>query len=197
MTRISATAIVTSIVLLSAGQALALAESPMVTIRKTNTTLHTLLKKQSKGKASARLKKVVNAFLDFEELARRSLGKHWDKRTPAQRAEFVEILGELIERNYVKQLRGNLGYKLEYRDQKIEGDKAHVVTVVKVTKDGRTEEVTVEYKMRKTKRGWMAYDVITDDVSVVRNYRSQFNRIISRDSYEELVKKMRRKLQKI
>lgn len=197
MTKTRAIAIISSVVLLSTGQALALAESPMVTIRKTNSTLHSLLKKEGEGKPSRKVKQVVNGFIDFEELARRSLGKHWEKRTPAERAEFVEILAELIERNYVKQLRGNLGYKLEYRDQKVDGDKAHVVTVVKVTKDGRTEEVTVEYKMRKTKRGWMAYDVITDDVSVVRNYRSQFNRIITRDSYEELVKKMRRKLEKI
>ena len=69
--------------------------------------------------------------------------------------------------------------------------------LIKVKKDGRTSEIVIEYKMRRAKGRWVVYDVITDDVSIVRNYRSQFNRIIRRDSYEVLVKKMRRKLEKL
>ena len=187
----------------SNNDAAAYAESPTQAIRRTNRTLNTLLRKKVRDgtpaakRVEARLKKAVKGFLDFEELARRSLGKHWKKRTAVERAEFTGILAALIERNYVKQLRSNLSYRLEYRDEKVKDGAARVITVVKIEKNGRTEAVEIEYRMRKTARGWMVYDVITDEVSVVRNYRSQFNRIIRRDSYEVLVKKMRRKLERI
>ncbi|MCB9556013.1 MAG: ABC transporter substrate-binding protein [Deltaproteobacteria bacterium] len=188
---------------LGPGKAAAVAGSPTDAIKRTNDQLNGLLRKQkaSAGKTaeqiSERLTKTVNAFLDFEELAKRALGKHWDKRSGKERKQFVEILSKLIEKSYVKQLKSNLDYRLEYRGEKVSGEQAEVKTVVKVKREGRTEEVEIAYKMQKTKRGWMVYDMITDEVSVVRNYRSQFNRIISRDSYEVLVKKMKAKLQRI
>lgn len=185
---------------LAAGQAAAYAESPTQAIKRTHSSINRLLRKKVKAGSTQdkqvkdKVKKVVNTFLDFEELAKRSLGKHWDVRTEQEQAEFVSVLKDLIERNYIKQLRSNLGYKLEYRDESVDGQSAKVVTVVKVVKKGRTTEITIEYKMRKVSGGWMVFDVITDDVSIVRNYRSQFNRIIKRDSYEVLIKKMRNKL---
>ena len=182
-------------------QASAFAEGPISAIRRTNTTLNKLLRKETAKPASKRIQKrlkaTVGAFLDFEELARRALGKHWEKRTASERAEFVSVLANLIENNYVKQMRGNLDYKLKYNGERVKGSQARVETSVIVEKDGRVQEVEISYKMRKTRRGWMVYDVITDDVSVVRNYRSQFNRIIRRNSYEHLLKKMRSKAEKI
>lgn len=179
----------------------AAAQTPTNMLRKTHARINKLLKKKvAKGSADdARIKtaitKEVNAFLDFAELARLSLGKHWAKRTEAEQQEFTQILKDLIERNYVKQLRSNLGYKLEYRTEKISGDAALVSTAVKVKKKNRTSEILIDYKLRKTSGKWMAFDVITDEVSVVKNYRSQFNRIIRKNSYEHLVKKMRSKLE--
>jgi phospholipid transport system substrate-binding protein len=191
------------ILLIGAGKASAFAESPKQALRRTQTKINRLLQvKAKKGSAKdkkvrAKLTKAINSFLDFSELARRSLSKHWDKRSEQERTEFTDILRELIERNYVKQLRGNLGYKLQYGDQAVKGDKASVSTTVKVVKDRRTTEVVIEYRMTKTPSGWMVYDVITDEVSIVRNYRSQFNRIIRRKSYDHLVKKMRRKIKEL
>ncbi|MCA9669648.1 MAG: ABC transporter substrate-binding protein [Myxococcales bacterium] len=184
--------------LLIGGRASALADSPMAQIKRSNTRLNNLLRKKTiTKKIKKSVKREVGGFLDFQELARRSLGRHWAKRSAKEQSEFVRLLTDLIEANYVKQLKGNLGYKLEYRKEKVSGDSAHVTTAVKVTKNGRTEEVVIEYKMKRKNGRWLVYDVITDDVSVVRNYRSQFNRIISKKSYEHLVKKMRAKLQKI
>jgi phospholipid transport system substrate-binding protein len=186
--------------LLFAGRAQAYAESPTQAIKRTHARINRLLSKKTRPgtPADKRVKEQVtqqvNAFLDFEELARRALGRHWAARTEAERKEFVGILRELIERNYVKQLRTNLGYKIEYRKESTEGDKAKVLTAVKVKKNRRTTEIIIEYKMRKANSGWMVYDVVTDEVSIVRNYRSQFNRIIRKESYEALVKKMRDKL---
>ena len=188
----------------SANSAWAIAESPTKSLQRTNRTLKTLLKKKVKkgsnteAKVKVKIKDAVNRFLDFHELARLALGKHWPKRTEQEQNEFVSILRELIERNYVKQLKDNLDYRLEYRHEKVKGSEARVVTAIKVISDGRPEEVTIEYKMRRNDDGsWMVYDVITDEVSVVRNYRSQFNRIIRKQSYQSLVKKMKRKLETI
>lgn len=152
---------------------------------------------EDEKRIKAEMKTVVNDLLDYRELAKQALGKHWQKRTEKDREEFVNILRELIEHNYVKQLKTNLGYHIEYRPTKITGDTALVFTVIQVKKNGRTTALSIDYKMRKGNQGWKVYDVITDEVSLVNNYRSQFNRIINRESYEALVKKMRRKLEEI
>lgn len=193
---------VTALLLLwGTGQASAYAESPTSAIKRTHSRINKLLgKKTKKGtpadeRVKQQVKKEVNAFLDFNELARRALGRHWEARTENERTEFVDILKQLIERSYVKQLRSNLGYTIEYRKEALDGKTASVVTAVKVKKNRRTTEIVIEYKMRKTSGGWMVYDVVTDEVSIVRNYRSSFNRIIRKESYEALVKKMRKKLE--
>jgi phospholipid transport system substrate-binding protein len=179
----------------------ALAESPSQTLKRTNAKIEKLLAQKTKAgsaadkKVRAEIKKVVNTLLDFTELAKLSLGKHWKERSEKERTEFVGILKDLIERNYTKQLRSNLGYKLEYRKESIEGKTAAVETAVKMTKKGRVTEILIEYKMRRSGESWMVYDVVTDEVSIVNNYRSQFNKIIRKESYEALVKKMKRKLE--
>jgi phospholipid transport system substrate-binding protein len=188
------------ILLATSNHAQAYAEGPVQMLKRTHKTINRLLKEKAtpgsalEKKNKEKMKKTINAFLDFSELAKLSLGKHWDARSEKERDEFVEILKDLIERNYIKQLKNNLGYKLEYKNEKVIGDSALVATVVRVEKDGRTTEVSIDYQMRKTSKGWMVYDVITDEVSIVKNYRSQFNRIIRKDSYQALVKKMQQKL---
>jgi len=176
------------------------AETPTQTLRRVQDKLTKLLKKSPKAGSAAEkqnkdeIKKAVNALLDFPELAKESLGKHWKDRSEKERKEFTGILRDLIERNYVKQLKGNLGYKLDYRKEAVTGDEAEVKTVVKFEKNGRQTEIAIDYKLRRKASVWMVYDVVTDDVSIVKNYRSQFNRIIRKESYDALVKKMRRKL---
>jgi phospholipid transport system substrate-binding protein len=185
------------LLVISTNRAEALAQSPMTAIKRTNARIDKLLAKKKTAKVDQKLKREVNQFLDFRELARRSLGKHWKKRSADERKEFVAILRQLIEHNYLKQARKNTGQNVDYRSEKIRGKKAKVVTAIKVKKKRRMQEVLVVYKLRKRDGRWVVYDVVTDDVSIVRNYRSQFNRIIKKKSYEHLVKKMRKKLKKI
>ena len=177
--------------------------TPKATLKRLQTRLNGLLRKKAKPGSEAdkklkqKIKGAINDMLDFEELARRSLRKHWGSLTPVERAEFTRLLKDLIECNYIKQLRGNLDFKLSYGNASISGDQAKVLTTVKVEKKRRITEMVIEYKMRKVKNRWMVYDVVTDEVSIVRNYRSQFNRIIRKKSYQALVKKMRKKLKEI
>jgi phospholipid transport system substrate-binding protein len=145
------------------------------------------------------VKELASELLDYGELCKRALGEHWDKMPVAQRTDFVATLKELIERNYVKQLKTNLDYQVTYGDESIDGSEARVTTTVKIATKGKATEALIEYRMIKQTTGktagqWMVYDVITDELSLVRNYRTQFQRIITSNGYDGLLNKMKTKL---
>ena len=188
--------------LLLVGPSLALAApiGPLATLKQKNGEVNRLLKqKTAKGspaeaKQKDEIKQMAATLLDYQELAKRSLAQHWDKLTASQRSEFVTTLRELIERNYVKQLRTNIDYQVLYKGEEVDGDGATVSTVVKVKSKGRDTDAEIVYKMRKLGNEWRVWDVVTDEVSLVRNYRTQFNKIITEQSYDALIKKMKNKL---
>lgn len=173
---------------------------PMATLKQKNGDVDKLLRqKVDKGtpaeqKQKDEIKKLAATLLDYDELAQKSLAAHWEKLTSPQRTEFVSTLRELIERNYVKQLRTNLDYQVQYKNEENEGDQATVATVVKVKSAGKKTDAEIIYKMKKAADGWRVWDVITDEISLVKNYRTQFNKIITEQSYDALIKKMKSKL---
>jgi len=176
------------------------ADGPMTLLRRSQGRANELLRKEYEptsveGKrVQSEIKDLVNNFLDYRELSRRSLGQHWDSRTRREQEEFVSVLRDLIERNYVKQLRSNLDYEVDFQKEDVAGDEATVSTVVKVRRHKRVAETEIVYKFRKVGGTWLVFDIVTDEVSMIQNYRTQFNRIISKESYPALLKKMRRKL---
>jgi phospholipid transport system substrate-binding protein len=180
--------------------ALAAPNTPMATLKEKNSEVDKLLRqKVEKGSAAEtkqkdEIKQLASTLLDYDELAKRSLAGHWEKLTPAQQKEFVATLRELIERNYVKQLRSNLDYQVQYKNEEVEGDDATITTVVKVKAQGKNTDAEIVYKMHKIAPGWRVWDVVTDEVSLVRNYKTQFNKIITEQSYDALIKKMKSKL---
>jgi len=181
--------------------ALAAGIGPMATLKQKNGEVDKLLRlKVEKGspaekKQKDEIKQLASTLLDYDELAQKSLAAHWDKLTPAQRTEFVTTLRELIERNYVKQLRSNLDSQVQYKNEEAEGEQATVSTVVKVKSPGKSTDADIVYKMKKEPAGdWRVWDVITDEVSLVRGYKTQFNKIITEQSYDALIKKMKSKL---
>ena len=184
----------------SAALAAAAAAGPKATLQRLNGDVDKLLRKKTEpgSKEEAEIKKEVKRLagelLDYGELAKRALGEQWDKLKPAQRTEFVGVLKDLIERNYVKQLRTNLDYQVTYGDEALEGDEAKVQSAVKVKTKGKTTDVVIEYRMVKTAGRWMVYDVVTDEVSLVRNYRSNFQKVIGQQGYPALLDKMKKKL---
>ncbi len=183
------------------GVALAVVSGPMATLKQKNGEFERLLKqKVDKGttaeqKQKDEIKQLASTLLDYDELARRALAQHWEKLSATQQKEFVTTFRELIERNYVKQLRTNLDYQVQYKNEEVDGDGATVSTMVKVRTQGKSTDAEIVYKMRKADGGaWRVWDVITDEVSLVRNYKTQFNKIITEQSYEALLKKMKSKL---
>ena len=134
------------------------------------------------------VRQIADDIFDFGETARRSLGRHWAARTEAERDEFVKLFGDLLERSYISKIELYGGEKIQYMSDRIEGDQASVLSKL-VTKAGA--DVPIEYRMLKKDDRWLVYDVIIEGVSLVSNYRTQFNKIIQTSSYAELVKKMK------
>ena len=136
------------------------------------------------------VRKIANEIFDFGETAKRSLARHWTPRTPAEREEFVRLFADLLERSYISRIELYGGEKIAYVGETIDGDQAVVRTRL-VTRQGT--EIPVEYRMHLRDGKWLVYDVVIEGVSLIANYRAQFNKIITTSSYEELVKRMKTK----
>ena len=131
---------------------------------------------------------VANELYDFTEISRRSLARHWQPRTPAEREEFSRLFGELLEYSYVSKIEVYSGEKVLYVGELLDGDLATVRTRI-ITKQGT--EIPVDYRLMRQGDQWRAYDVLIEGVSLVGNYRAQFNAVIQRSSYADLVKTLR------
>ena len=148
---------------------------------------------KGEDKATARrraVRKVANDIFDFSEIARRSLARHWQPLTDKQREEFVMLFADLLERSYISKIELYGGEKILYTGERVEGDQASVATRI-ITKNGT--DVPIDYRMLKRGDRWLVYDVNIEGVSLVSNYRTQFNKIIQTASYNDLVQKMRTK----
>ena len=173
--------------------------SPMAELKKSNAQLDKVLQKNKPNWSPeaelerAEVKKLVGSFLDYQELAHRSLAKHWDKLTPKQREDFVETLRQLVERSYLRQIHGSPNYNIKYDKEEKTGSEADVTATLNTVARGKKTKVALEYKML-WKDHWVVYDVITDEQSMLENYRAEFNKIINRDGFDALMKKMRKKL---
>lgn len=189
--------------LVSSARAAAPAESagPRATLQRLNGACEKLLRMKTEpgsaeeNRVKQEIKKNASALLDYGELCKRALGEHWDKMGEAKRTEFVSTLRELIERNYIRQLRTNLDYEVSYGDESADGKEAKVATTLKLATKGKTTQVQIDYRLVKQSDGtWKVYDVITDELSLVRNYRTQFTRIIGGNNYDGLLSRMKNKL---
>ena len=133
------------------------------------------------------VRKVANDIFDWGEIARRSLARHWQPLTEQQRTEFVSLFADLLERSYISKIELYGGEKIAYLGDSMDGDQAVVRTRI-VTKSAT--EVPVDYRMLKRGERWLVYDVVIEGVSLVANYRAQFNKIIQTSGYPALVKKL-------
>ena len=149
------------------------------------------LKDPSKVKERRNLiRSAVDERFDWEEMARRSLARHWDQRTGEEKKEFVRLFADLLERTYMGKVEDYSGEKVRYEGETTEGDYA-VVKIKIVTK--KNKDILVDYRLKKRGNDWFVYDVSIEGVSLVNNYRTQFSSIILQSSYENLVKKLRDK----
>ncbi len=169
----------------------AVAGEPTDQVRRSVDEVLKIVQSQPDGPARrTAVRQAANRLFDFEETAKRALGPHWQQRTPAEREEFVRLFSDLLEAAYVGKIDLYQGEKITYVGETVDGDQATVKTRI-VTKQGN--EVPVDYRLSREKDRWRVYDVIIEGVSLVADYRTQFNKIIQTSSYDDLVKRMRAK----
>lgn len=147
------------------------------------------LKSEAKKKERrARLRQVIYSRFDFSEMAKRSLGSHWRGLGPEQQREFTEIFTDLLESAYVDKIEGYNDEKFVYTKENQDQNFAEVNTKVMTRK---SQEFSINYRLHLVKGNWKVYDMVVENISLVNNYRAQFNRIMTNSSYEELVRRMR------
>jgi phospholipid transport system substrate-binding protein len=139
------------------------------------------------------IRKAVDKRFDWEEMGRRALARHWARRTDEEKREFVSLFGRLMERTYMARVEGYSGEDVTYGKELVDGEYGVVNVKILTSKD---VEIPVKYRLRKKGEDWFVYDISIAGVSLVNNYRVQFRNIISRFSYETLIKKLKSKLAK-
>jgi phospholipid transport system substrate-binding protein len=153
------------------------------------------LKKPEKMEARRKqIRAVADEIFDWQETGKRALARHWQPLSPAQRTEFSTLFADLIEQSYIGKIEAYSGEKILYPGENVEGDEATVHTKL-ITKSNT--EIPIDYRMAKEGDRWRVYDVVIEGVSLVANYRTQFNRIIAQSGYDDLIKKMKTKQQEL
>ena len=138
----------------------------------------------------AQLREILFTRFDFSEMARRALGAHWRRRTATEQQEFVQLFTELLERQYAGIIESYTDEKIVYVSERTDGTFAEVNSKIFTAKG---QELSINYKAQLIGQEWKVYDVIAEEISLVNNFRSQFNRVISSSSYDELVRRLREK----
>ena len=133
-------------------------------------------------------------LLDYAELAKRALGAHEARATPAQRTEFAALLRQLVERSYQKNLEGTLDYEVRYLGATAGANGVIVRTIAKSRTNGREPEVSIDYTLHQVNGAWRVYDVTTDGVSLVSSYRDSFRTSIARRGIDGMLAAMRERL---
>jgi phospholipid transport system substrate-binding protein len=143
-----------------------------------------------KAERREKLREVIYARFDFPDMAKRSLGAQWQKRSPAEQKEFTKAFTDLLEGAYVDKFESYNGEKVRFVNDRQDQDYAEVSTKV-VDKKG--QEYSVDYRLHQVNGDWKVSDVVIENVSLVNNYRSQFNRVLAKSSYQELIETMKQK----
>lgn len=139
------------------------------------------------------LSDMADDYFAFDELTMRSVGRPWLKMSEEQRAEFIKSFRRLLELTYLQKIRQYDDEKVEYKRELVKGDRAMVLTSV-VAKD---TVYSVNYKLIKRDSRWYVYDIIGENISLVKNYRQQFNEILHDGSVQDLIDKIKEKVEKL
>src|SRR5260221_6975001 len=178
------------------------AESPMEVIRTTiekATTVHQKPTGQVAENFQARIAKVravVEPQFDAQEVAKRTLGSYWQERTEEERQQFISLFTELVQKTYAGTLdRYNADVKFYYDQERIDDKFAEVDT--RIFDPIKNKAFAITYKLHQKNDKWLIYDIVAENVSMVRNYRNQFDRILSKSSYQDLVQTLQTKIKEL
>ncbi len=174
----------------SSGQIL---EPPTEVVRSTLTEVFRILEDERLKDAAKliprrhMLEEVIASHFDYTEMSKRALAAHWVPLTAGERVEFVELFKSFLSDRYAEKIESYSSEQVFYLSERTEGNYAEVRTELRSSK----VEVPMDYRLHVKEGTWHAYDLIVDGVSLVKNYRSQFEKIIRSSSYQELVRRLR------
>jgi len=151
-------------------------------------------KPENKEKRQKGLKDAIGAIFDFKEMAKLSLGQYWDERTTDEKNEFVQVFETLLENTYSKKIESYNNEKIVYLKETVEGDSSEVKSKVVTSKH---DEYEIDYRLLNKGGKWVIHDVTIEGISLVANYRSQFDKIIRSEGYTALIKKLNTKRKEI
>jgi len=170
------------------------AEAPLELVRLTTEQAVAVLRNSSLQERSEKFWEIVLPRFDTQEIAKRSLGTHWNEITEEQKKEFVQLFVELVKRSYQGTLERHATDAQFFFDQeRVEGNFAEVNS--RILPPSQEKAVSVNYRLHRVGEQWLIYDVVAENISLVRNYRNQFDRILKESSYEGLVQALRKKVQ--
>jgi len=161
-----------------------------------NKVINIVTDERLKGDEKARrtaLRNTIDQRFNYTQMVRRSLAKNWEPRSAQERQAFIKLFKALLEHSYANKLESYSDEKIRYVDEIIKGEYALIKT--EVIRPAST--ISVDYKLLNENETWKVYDFVIEGVSMVRNYRSQFTKIIRKESYEVLVKKLRSKVNEL
>lgn len=142
-----------------------------------------------------KIRSLIRDCFDFEEMAKRSLARHWEKRTPGEKKEFVSIFSDLLIDSYIGKIEAYTDEKITYDKEVVKEDGKY--GMVKTTIVTKNVNIPVDYRVMLTDGKWWVYDVVIEEVSFISTYREQYNKIIMKDSYEKLIERMKNKLDEV
>ena len=173
----------------ASGQGAALLEM----VKSRDRAIQDIVRSETKGdtpEERAKLKAIVGELFDFQTFSRESLGRDWAARTEEERADFVAVNRQLIEKNYADPALYTKAEKIDYTGVAVDSTQAVVKTVVHY----KRESSTIDYKLHLVEDKWLIYDMVIDELSVARSNRSQFRREIRKSSFAGLMNKLKEKL---
>lgn len=164
-------------------------------IRTKHNKVRAVLRRPDTPKRANQLTDLLGEFLDYETLAELSLDQEWQKRSPKERKRFVSLLRQLVERQYQRNMESTLEYKVTWvGSEPIDNAGALVKTSARSQKKKRQPAIEIDYSVRSAAPEWRVWDISTDGVSLVKNYKRQFRRVIKEEGWNGLIARMEKKL---
>jgi len=166
--------------------------SPKAQIQTTvDQVIKVLHEKQLQGEPLRKtLSKLIRSRFDFSIMSQRTLGKYWKSATVDEQERFMTLFSELLEANYIGRIEAYSDETVSYGEEKIESDRAEVATVV----NSGTTHIPIDYRLVQQGDDWFVYDVVVEEVSLIRNYRSTYGEIVRKEGYPGLFSRMEEKI---
>ncbi len=164
-------------------------------IRTKHNRVRAVLRRRDTPKRADQLTELLGEFLDYDMLAELSLDREWNERSPKERKRFVSLLRQLVERQYQRNMESTLKYKVIWvGSEALDGTSVLVKSSARSQVKKRQPPVAIDYSMRPDGKEWRVWDISTDGVSLVKNYKRQFRRVINDEGWEGLIGRMEKKL---